>query len=326
METCDLLCIGSGPASMSAAINGASEGLSVTMIDGRDILGGQARESSAIENYPGFPDGITGENLMSNFIKQALKFKTNIQCPVTAIKLRREDDRIVVTTDDYNEYAAKAVLLGIGVSYRKLDVGHIAPLMGRGVYYGLPQILANNKKKTRAVVVGGANSAGQAVLRLSQNKNTHVTMIIRRRIVDQMSTYLIDRIKELPNCDVIEGETLTCLHGEHHLEGVTTNEGRHIPADCLYIFIGAQPKTVWLDGALQLDDRKFIRTWTDVVQHDELRGDAGMLPLRPTLPYETSMPGVFAAGDVRMGSTKRIASAIGEGAGALQMVHRYLTQ
>ena len=313
---CDLLVVGSGPAGMSAAINGASEGLRVCMIDGNEHLGGQARESNAIENYAGFPEGITGLDLMNRFVSQATKFDTKIHCPVRAVELRDEGDMRVVTAEDYTEYRAKTVLLSLGLSYRRLEAENLGQYMGRGVYYGLPSGSLASNKKCRIVVIGGANSAGQAVLRMAQNKNAQITMLIRSAITNQMSKYLIDRIKELPNCEVREGVTMEhCIGGAHGLTHIGVSDGSKICTDSVHIFIGAVPKTRWVEGTLDLDAKKFLRTWQDLTVPADYA---------ESLPYETSMKGVFAAGDVRVGSVKRIASAIGEGATALQMIHQRL--
>lgn len=315
---CDLLVIGSGPAGMSAAINGASEGLKVCMIDSNNYLGGQARESNAIENYPGFPEGITGQNLMDRFTEQAAKFGTRVDCPVRAVELREDGATKIVTTEDYAEYHAKTVLLSLGLSYRRLNAENVGKFMGRGVYYGLPVgSILGQRRKCRVVVIGGANSAGQAVLKLAQNRNAEITMLIRRRIVDQMSAYLIERIKQLSNVEVLEGaEMQGCLGDNKGLSHVVLKDGSEICTDSVHIFIGAVPRTMWLRDALSMDDKKFVQTWHDVPEH-HLEG-------RETLPFETSMQGVFAAGDVRVGSVKRIASAIGEGGAALQMIHNRL--
>ena len=317
---CDLLVVGSGPAGMSAAINGASEGLRVCMIDGNDWLGGQARESNAIENYPGFPEGVTGTELMNRFVTQATKFNAKIHCPVRAATLVRDDNGLLLTSEDYSEYRAECVLLSLGLSYRRLHAENIGHYMGRGVFYGLPGGAFVPRKKCRIVVVGGANSAGQAVMKLAQNKNAEIVMVIRRKIVDQMSKYLIDRIKEMPNVTVLEGAEVTeCRGDQDQLTHVQLSDGQEVCASQMFVFIGAIPKTAWLQNTLQLDAKKFIRTWNDI-ENQENWYDVGT----PALPYETSMKGVFAAGDVRLGSVKRIAAAIGEGGAALQMIHNRL--
>lgn len=314
---CDLLVVGSGPAGMSAAINGASEGLRVCMIDGSEHLGGQARESNAIENYAGFPEGITGLDLMNRFVSQATKFDTQIHCPVRAVSLHEEGDIKVVTAEDYSEYKARTVLLSLGLSYRRLEAENLGQFMGRGVHYGLPSGSLKHNKKCRIVVIGGANSAGQAVMRMAQNKNAQITMLIRSSITNQMSKYLIDRIKELPNVEVREGVTIDhCIGDREGLTHIGCSDGSKICTDSVHIFIGAVPKTMWVKDTLELDDKKFIRTWNDIAWVNKEEDNR--------LPYETSIKGVFAAGDVRVGSVKRIASAIGEGATSLQMIHQRL--
>lgn len=314
----DLLIIGGGPAGLSAAINGASEGLTVRLLDSGPSLGGQARESSAIENYPGFPEGITGNELMHTFVKQALKFRTNILCPVSASKLAVDGKRFSVLTDDYQEFTARAVLLSSGLSYRRHMAEGIGPLMGRGVFYGMPPGKFAPTRKCNVAVVGGANSAGQAALKFAQNTNATVYMIIRKNLDAQMSTYLIERLRALPNVHICEGCEITSVHGEKSLESVTTKlaDGRtdEMAMNFMFIFIGATPRTLWVRDVITLDERHFVKTWNDLPDGDT------------RLPYETSVPGVFAAGDVRLGSTKRIATAIGEGAGALSMIHRRLAE
>lgn len=317
MNPVDLLIIGGGPAGLSAAINGASEGLTVRIMDNGAMLGGQARESSAIENYPGFPDGITGDDLMSRFVRQAHKFNAGFFCPchAAALDVMEGGRHIVVKDDDYQLHVARAVLLSLGVNYRKLSAQNIGLFMGRGVYYGVPQEKKNGKRTV--AVIGGANAAGQAVVNLASNPKLHVRLFVRKTITTQMSAYLVERIKGLSNVTVEEHCEVEECHGDSCLRGITyLREGEPVYTnlDAMYIFIGALPKTMWLPVAL--DKNKFILTddeaWT---------GES-----RAPLPFETSMPGVFAAGDVRSGSVKRVATAIGEGAAALQMVHKYLGQ
>lgn len=302
--TSDLLIIGGGPAGLSAAINGASEGLNVRLLDNGSMLGGQARESSAIENYPGFPEGITGNDLMSRFGQQARKFATGIIAPVSAQRLNKEPNgSLTVTCDDYSEYNAKSVLLSLGVAYRRLAAGNIGNFIGRGVYYGVPNWRPAGGKTV--CVVGGANSAGQAAVGLASSGRYNVKLLVRKALSDQMSAYLIEKIVTHPNIEVIETCIVKMCNGTHCLqELVLEHDGaqRVLECDHLYIFIGATPRTLWLRDTLRLDDRNFV-----VTEH-----------------YGTSMAGVFAAGDVRSGSTKRIATSIGEGAGALQMIHGYL--
>lgn len=309
-DTSDLLIVGSGPAGLSAAINASSEGLKVVLMDNGSLLGGQARESSAIENYPGFPEGITGLDLTQSFVQQALKFGTIVVCPTSAQKLSKGPGGVfTIVTDDYQEYQSRSVLLSMGLSYRRLDAQNIGPLIGRGVYYGCPPHTLSSDVPRRVAVVGGANSAGQAVQRLSRIPNVSVDVIIRKRLVDQMSTYLIDRISKLPNVRICENCEVAAVEGKTKLERlwITDNqkhESRYDDYDAMYIFIGATPRTVWLRGTLDLDEHYFIRDHA----------------------YQTSMAGVFVAGDVRAGSVKRIAAAGGEGSGVVPMIHRYLSQ
>lgn len=312
----DLLIIGGGPAGLSAAINGASEGLHVQLMDNGAMLGGQARESSAIENYPGFPDGITGDGLMGRLVRQAHKFETGMLCPSQAVALEVLPDRTLrVTTDDYTETVARAVLLALGLQYRRLPAANIAQFVGRGVYYGLPAGKTEHKGKGKvALVIGGANSAGQAAMHLAQeNPQLTVKLVVRRELTDAMSQYLIDRIKAAGNIEVCEGCEVMEVFGDTCMRGVqvrtAAGASEHWPAHGMYVFIGAMPKTLWLRSTgVKLDDHKFV-----------------IAPLSGTpRPYMTDVPGVFAAGDVRSGSTKRIATAIGEGAAALQQIHGWL--
>lgn len=307
---CDLLVVGGGPAGLCAAINGASEGLRVSVLDSAMSLGGQAKQSNAIENYPlpaGYPDGVTGETLMRGFVTQALKFDTNMFCPFTASKLAVDGDRIHVVCDDYTEFASKAVILSIGLNYRRHSAKGIGTMMGCGVFYGLPP--GNTSLYTNKVVgvVGGANSAGQAVLKLAANAKTTVKLIVRKGLADQMSTYLIDRIRASANIEVCEHCEGAEVRGTKRLEEVIIQSGQQTTCDrmdYLFMFIGATPQTMWLQDTLALDQKRFI------VAND----------------YQTSVPNVFVAGDVRAGSTKRISAAIGEGSAALQKVHQALAR
>lgn len=324
--TSDLLIIGGGPAGLSAAINGASEGLNVRLLDNGLSLGGQAKESSAIENYPGFPDGITGDLLMSRMAQQARKFATAVTTPVMAQHLEKNPDgTITVTCDDYTEYTARSILLSIGLSYRRLRADNIGNFMGRGVFYGVPTFRPTGRVRNVAVV-GGANSAGQAALGLASNSRLDVKLLVRRNMEASMSTYLIDRIRQTPNIEVIEMCEVKFCQGDTCLKQVTVvKDGREIllDIDSMYIFIGAMPRTLWLKGSVVLDQHNFVVTGQPIAEHTGRRENAPVEMVSRAY-YETSMAGVFAAGDVRAGSTKRIATSIGEGAGALQMIHGYL--
>jgi len=310
MSFYDLMTVGGGPSGLSAAINGASEGLSVLLLDSSSKgLGGQAKESAAIENFPGFPDGITGAALTAAMVRQAEKFRCVMHAPVNVVELERADTFIALHDDHGEEYHGRTVLLTNGLSYRRLNADGIGTLMGRGCYYGMAPSGRPTEKCTISVV-GGANSAGQAVLHLAKNRKASIRLLVRKTLEAQMSTYLIDRIRQTPNIEVCENCEVLGLGGKDRLQTTRirwNGQDMELPSDYLYIFIGAVPRTWWLQGSgITLDDKGFIVT-------------EGV-----NLPYETSLPGVFAAGDVRSGSVKRIASAVGEGAQALQMIHRRL--
>lgn len=317
---CDLLIIGGGPAGLSAAINGASEGLNIILMDSGPQLGGQAAKSSLIENYPGFPEGITGNDLIGRYIEQAKKFKTVVECPQTAIGLRADGMDRIVTTDEEDMIVAKMVILSAGLSYRRLAAPGIGHLMGRGVLYGAPTFDPRSMGSCEICIVGGANSAGQAAMHMSRNPTAKIRLLIRKKIEDQMSTYLVERIREAPNVEICEGVEVIGVDGKQSLEEVVISRiadgsEERLTANHLFIFIGASPKTLWLNGSVAMNERKFILTGIDLKEDWKLE--------RPPLGFETSMPGVFACGDVRFGSTKRIASAVGEGSVALQSCHDY---
>ena len=314
MTDADLLIIGGGPAGLSAAINGASEGLVVRLLDNGLALGGQAKQSSAIENYPGFPDGISGEKLMVACVLQANKFATKFHCPVTVRYIHKDGRYFVVTDDDRVEYAAKSVLLSNGLTYRRLQAENLDRLLGKGCFYGVPTKQTYHRD-CKIAIVGGANSAGQAAVNLSQNGKVRIKLIIRKTIRSQMSHYLIERIEKQDNIEVVEHAEVVAVEGKTYLSAMHyVQNGEHQVAkmDYMFIFIGAVPKTSWLDGTVELDEKGFVKTWRDVSREK-------------ALPHETSIPGLFAAGDVRVSQTKRIATAIGEGAYALQMVHGYMS-
>ncbi len=323
---CDLLIVGGGPAGLSAAINGASEGLAVSIMDSAGSFGGQARESNAIENYPGFVNGVTGEDLMERLVAQAHRFNANMWCPVGAVGIERHKDRVMVNCDDYTTFYTKAVVLSCGLTYRRLDTKGLSRYMGSGAYYGMPGHAVQNQCACEYVIVGGANSAGQAALHLAKNPDNMVRLVVRGHLDMRMSTYLIERIRNASNIVVQEEAEVTEVGGTDNRLGWCTirNNGNgaesRVDTKCLFIFVGATPRTYWLEGSMQMDDNHFIKTWNDV-DHTYVDQFTNM---RQRLPFETSIDGVFAAGDVRYGSTKRVAAAVGEGANALQMVHKYI--
>ncbi len=320
MNLYDLVIVGGGPSGLSAAINGASEGLSVLLLDSAMSLGGQAKESAAIENFPGFPDGVTGEKLMANMVQQAMKFGCATSVPSMVVRLVHDGDIHRVEDDHGDLYEGRTVLLSNGLSYRRHNAAGIGQFMGRGCYYGAGP---RPTEKCEIAVVGGANSAGQAVLSLARNHRASVKLLVRKTLEVQMSQYLIDRIRLTPNIEVCENCELLETRGRGRLETTVVkweDDTLEIPTDYLYIYIGAVPRTWWLSGSsIELDKRGFVLTDGDIGP----RASHAVFFDGP-LPFETSVPGVFAAGDVRANSVKRIASAVGEGAQALQMIHKRL--
>lgn len=319
-KECDLVVVGGGPAGLCAAIHGSSEGLSTSIIDSKSGLGGQAKQSSLIENYPGFPKGITGQDLMGRFTEQAEKFGTNILCPTVVTTLSTEKERRIVSTDEGEVISAKAVILACGLSYKRLDAKHVPIYLGRGVFYGPSSI---DPAKHRSIgIVGGANSGGQAALNAAKNPDCIVRLLVRGDSIEtSMSEYLVERIAQAPNIEVLYNTEVAEVQGDNgYLSKLvlrTAKGPKEVPTDLLQIFIGGSPKTLWLNGAVHRDEKGFVLTGSRVpVERWPIK--------REPLGFETSMPGVFAAGDVRLNFTKRIAAAAGEGSVAIQMVHSYL--
>jgi thioredoxin reductase (NADPH) len=322
----DLVIVGAGPAGLAAAVYGASEGLSTLMVD-RDAPGGQAALSSRIENYLGFPAGLSGSDLSRRAVAQARKFGSEILAPQEATGIRTDGNFRVVTFSDGTEVYGSAVLLATGLSWRRLNIANIDRLTGAGVYYGAATTEAPNCANEEVYVIGGANSAGQAAMHFS-NYARKVHMLVRGEgLAATMSTYLIDQIRATPNIEVHPYTEVTAVDGGDQLETITltnrqTNESETVPACLLFIFIGAQPRTDWLHGKLCLDQHGFIRTGPQLKKDGQLTSN-WPLPRDPLL-LETSIPGVFAAGDVRSNSVKRVASGVGEGSVVIQFVHQFL--
>jgi len=309
-EEVDLLVVGAGPAGLAAAVYGASEGLDTLVVEGT-ALGGQAGSSRRIENYLGFPAGITGTELTSRAVTQARKFNARTATPYRALSLEPGNGRHLVRLDDDRQVAARAVLLATGAQYRRLPVDRLSEFEGLTVFYAAGAPESQLCTGSRVAVVGGGNSAGQAAVWLARG-GALVTLLHRRAdLHETMSDYLIH---ELERYDVIvrDRSEIAALHGEDaRLEAVTLRNGERLPISFLFFFLGALPCTDWLDGAVARDDRGFIVTGTEA--------DAEYL-------LETSLPSVFAAGDVRSRSTKRCAAAVGEGAMAVQFVHASLSR
>ncbi|UOY03596.1 FAD-dependent oxidoreductase [Blastococcus sp. PRF04-17] len=317
----DLVVAGAGPAGLAAGVYGASEGLSTLVLE-CNAPGGQAGTTSRIENYLGFPVGLSGADLTLRAREQAIRFGAEILVPAEVAGLRREDPYTVVRLTDGTEVSASTLLIASGVNYRTLDVPGAAELTGVGVYYGAGRAEGVDHAGGRVFVVGGGNSAGQAALFLSQFA-ADVTLLVRSGdLVSTMSKYLIDRIEAAETITVEYRTEVAGAMGSRRLERLRLRTGtdeREVPADALFVFVGQAPRTSWLDGVVRRDDRGFVLTGNDL----------GLPPpdwplAVPPLPLETSVPGVFAAGDVRHGSVKRIASAVGEGAMAVRFAHERL--
>ncbi len=322
----DLIIVGGGPAGLGAAVYGASEGLRTVLLE-RRAVGGQAGQSSRIENYLGFPDGVSGAQLTERARRQAGKFEAELLTTRDVVRLESRGSARVVRFDDGTELSAHAVIVATGVQYRPLQAPGAADLTGRGVYYGSAATEAPACAGTDVYIVGGANSAGQAALFFARHARS-VTLLVRGESLEQsMSYYLIQQLAGIGNVQVRTRTEVVEAHGEEHLEAVTLHdakEGTRTRAQTghLFVFIGAEPRTDWLDGALVRDPRGFVCTGPDLLVDG--RRPAGWDRDRDPLYLECSVPGIFAAGDVRANSVKRVASAVGEGAMAVTLVHRYL--
>ncbi|GAA4093052.1 MULTISPECIES: FAD-dependent oxidoreductase [Actinomadura] len=322
----DLIVVGGGPAGLGAAVYGASEGLRTVLIE-RHASGGQAGQSSRIENYLGFPDGVSGAQLADRARRQAERFGAELITTAEAAGLEARGQARVVRQTDGTEISAHAVILATGVSYRRLDAPGLDDLVGVGVYYGAAMAEIPGCQGEEVYVVGGANSAGQAAVNLSRYAR-RVHLVVRADGLERsMSHYLIEQIAAIPNIEVHPNTVIAEGHGSGHLEAITLDgpEGkRRVDAQRLFVFIGAEPHTGWLEGVVERDPRGFVLTGPDLVAGG--RRPAGWAADRQPYHLETSLPGVFAAGDVRADSMKRVASAVGDGAMAVALVHRYLEQ
>lgn len=324
----DLIIVGGGPAGLAAAVYGASEGLRTALIE-REAPGGQAGTSSRIENYLGFPSGLSGGDLARRAVAQAERFGVEILSPQGATGIRVADPYRYVALADGTEISCHALLIATGVQYRTLDVPGVAALTGAGVYYGAAQTEAPACAGDAVFLVGGANSAGQAAMYFSRYAMS-VTILIRGGSIEQgMSQYLIDEIVERPNIRVRTRTEVAAVHGTDHLEGVTlvdnaTGARETVPGAGLFIFIGALPRTDWLDGVVERDAQGFILSGADLL-HDGTR-PRGWTADRDPFLLETSVPGIFVVGDVRHRSVKRVAAAVGEGAMAVMFIHQYLSK
>jgi thioredoxin reductase (NADPH) len=317
----DVAVIGAGPAGLATAVYGASEGLSVLVLDTR-AFGGQAGASARIENYLGFPTGISGQALAGRAFNQATKFGAELAIPLTANTLRCDEDQggagFTLALSNDESARARTIVIASGARYRRPDVPGLDQFEGNGISYWASPIEAKLCAGEEVALVGGGNSAGQAVVFLApQVERLH--LLVRRPLEETMSRYLIDRIKALPNVEMHVGKEIIGLEGDaaSGLTGATfrnrrTGETKQCALRHLFLFIGADPNTQWLDGCVTLDDKGFVLTGDDAAD--------------PRLPLETSRPGIFAAGDVRAGSTKRVAAAVGEGAAVIAQIHGFLAR
>jgi thioredoxin reductase (NADPH) len=321
----DLVVVGGGPAGLAAAVYGASEGLRTLGVEAFAI-GGQAGGSSRIENYLGFPTGIPGGDLMQRAVVQAEKFGAHLTSPCTATSLREEAGHLVVHLSDGTDVAARAVIAATGARYRRLEVPGLADFEGSGVYYAATEMEARLCAAGPAVVVGGGNSAGQAALFLAESGSPVSAVIRGPDLGASMSRYLVDRIETDPRIEVRTNAQVTGLDGDRTLTSVRIISGgveSVVPCAALFSFIGAEPATDWLSGCVAVDGRGFVLTDRALGEGD-LDGRWEALGRRP-LPFETSRSGLFAVGDVRSGSTKRVAAAVGEGSASVRSVHEHLS-
>jgi thioredoxin reductase (NADPH) len=320
----DLVVVGGGPAGLAAAVYGASEGLSTLNVE-MTAPGGQAGMSSRIENYLGFPMGVSGAELTERAVIQAEKFGASLTAPCTAVSLGHRAGHLIVQLSDGSEVAGRAVIAASGASYRRLDASRLSDFEGNGVFYAATEMEAHMCGPSPVVIVGGGNSAGQAAIFLSQN-GCAVTLIIRGSDLGKdMSSYLIERIDADPNITLRTQTTVVALDGDETLRSIHLNcpEGPVVlPCAGLFSFIGADPSSGWLNGRAALDANGFVPT--DLSLASTQLGEEWESLGRSPLPFETSHPGLFAIGDLRSGSMKRVATAVGEGSASVRSVHQYL--
>jgi thioredoxin reductase (NADPH) len=324
----DLAIVGGGPAGLAAAVYGASEGLRTVMIE-REAPGGQAGLSSRIENYLGFPSGLSGSDLARRAVDQARRFGVEILSPQEVKGVRIEGPYRYVKLSDDSEISCNALLLAMGVQWRTLDVPGIDRLRGAGVYYGGGTSEALACKDETVYIVGGANSAGQAAMHFSKYAKKVVMLVRDASLGSTMSHYLIEQIEKTPNIELMTNTSVVEVHGESRLSSITVERSpgaqrEQLPVSSLFIFIGAQPRTEWLAGLIERDERGFVLSGPDLLR-DGKRPASWTLDRDPGL-LETNVPGIFVVGDVRHGSVKRVASGVGEGAVVVQFMHQYLAK
>ena len=321
----DLCIVGGGPAGLAAAVYAASEGLSTVIVE-REAPGGQAGQSAAIENYLGFPKGLTGSDLTQRAVAQVVRFGAEMVLARTVVGFETRGPAHAVLLDGSGEIETRALIVATGVSYRRLEATGLDELTGRGVYYGATASEASQCEGDDVYVVGAANSAGQAALSLARFAKRVVLVVRAATLEGTMSRYLVERITSAPNIEVRYRSQVVAARGEGHLEALTladrdSGDNEEVSSSWLFIFIGASPRTEWLGPDVVRDEKGFVVTGQDLLSPAHAQSWPG-----PRAPFalETSVPGVFAAGDVRLDSMKRVASAVGEGAMSVYLVHRYL--
>jgi thioredoxin reductase (NADPH) len=316
-EAFDVLIVGGGPAGVAAGVYAGAEGLRALVVEDTAI-GGQAGTSSRIENYMGFPTGISGADLVWRGEIQAMKFGTRFAMPRRVARLERlADESFCATFDGGQRIRATAVVVATGVQYRRLPIGRLEEFEGAGVYYAATEIEARYSRGMDAVIIGGGNSAGQAAMFLSRSMRCVRVLVRGSSLAASMSSYLSSRLEADPGIEIEFGAEVTALHGADHLEAVTihnakTGATRRVDSRALFIMVGASPNTEWLSGLVELDDKGFVITGSD----------AGA----PTSPFATSQPGIFAVGDVRAASVKRVASSVGEGSVVISKVWEFVNR
>lgn len=324
----DLVIIGAGPAGLAAAVYGGSEGLKTVLIE-REAPGGQAGTSSRIENYLGFPNGVSGADLARRAVTQARKFNVEILAPQNVCAVRVEGPYRVVKFTDGTEISCHALLIATGVSWRRLKVPGVENLTGRGVYYGAAMTEAMSCEDDDLYVIGGANSAGQGAMHFARYAHKVIMLVRADDLRKGMSDYLVDQIEATPNIEVRLQTEIVAVEGEERLECITFRDNSKggaeetRPATALFIFIGAEPKTEWLADVVERDKDGFVMVGLDLVRNG--KRPKGWPLDRDPLMLETSVPGIFVAGDVRHGSVKRVAAGVGEGGVAVSSIHRYLS-
>jgi thioredoxin reductase (NADPH) len=317
----DLVIVGAGPAGLAAAVYGASEGLRTVLID-REAPGGQAGMSSLIENYLGFPEGVSGSELAGRALRQAERFGAEVVVARDAVALRDEEPNRVVVLDDGQEVRAQAVLLALGVSWRMLEAPGCDRLIGRGVYYGAAAAAVPTCRDRDVYLLGGGNSAGQAALYLARYARSVTMVAPEADFAEKMSEYLLSRVRVIPNVHLRPHALVVGAEGGDMLQTITiedveTGARETAETNTLFVYIGAAPRTDWLSGTVELDEKGFVKA-------GRLCSDEGWTLDRPRFLLETSLSGVFVAGDVRSGSVKRVGAAVGEGSIAIQFIHEHL--